>query len=434
VTYQSGRFESRTRTDVHEKTVRTDVPDAHEHLTVLFVLAVFLIVLVAGPAVGHFVGMSYRPPAVADGELYVTSTDGHLYALDSDGSPRWAVNASAMIVTPATVAGDSVLLGTDTGRVLAVERSDGTIRWDQQLTEDGIDSIAVGSDYSYVEARSQISAVTDNGSVAWRFSPDRAVVAPVATGEHGAYVVESNFSARNGTLYALARNGTVRWTRETHSIVEQVTVSNGTVYHAEDERVVATAANGTELWTVALGGVEGPPSVQDGTVVVGTENGTIAAIEKGTVTWRYRASDATSPTAVSPRLVGDTVYATTWRGLVAVENGVEQWRRTLGATVHRPPTVGDHIYVGTQINRTYAVTREGSFAWIDRYSTTTADVPWYNIEPVGTFWNPQGSVTRVIGPDGRVVPQEHRDSRPWPVLAAGVLALSALVIASRYWR
>jgi outer membrane protein assembly factor BamB len=410
------------------------VLDVHERLSVSFVLAVFLIGVVVGPAVGHFVGLSYRPPAVADGELYVTSTDGHLYALDSDGSPRWGVNASARIMTPATVAGDSVLFGTDTGRVLAVERSNGTTRWDRQITAHGIDSIAVGAGYSYVEARSQISAVGDNGSVAWRFSPDRAVVAPVVTGEHGAYVVESNFSARNGTLYALDRNGTVRWTRATHSIVEQVTVSNGTVYHAEDQRVVATAANGTGLWTVRLDGVDGPPSVQDGTVVVGTKNGTIAAIEEGTVVWRFRASDSRSPTAVSPRLVGDTVYATTWRGLVAVKNGTEQWRRTIGATVHRPPTTGEHIYVGTQINRTYAINTDGSVAWIDRYTTTTADVPWFDIDPGNAFWNPRGSVTRVIGPDGEVVPQDHSDPQPWPALAAGVFMLSALTLAYGRWR
>jgi outer membrane protein assembly factor BamB len=411
--------------------VSKDSPEQAYFWPAIVALAFLLtcVVILAGSVAGHSVGLIYNPPAVADGELYVTSTDGHLYALDSDGAPRWTVNATAEITTPATVTDDSVLFGTATGRVLSVGQASGTVNWDQQVAGDSVGSVATDERHIYAGAGSQLVATDRDGRVDWRFSTDGFVAAPVVAGERGPYVAASRIQSRNGTLYALDRNGSVRWTHEANATIEQVAISDGTVYHTADGRVSATAANGTRLWTVELSEVMGQPSIGNGMVVVGTVSGRIAAIERGNVIWRYRTD-----LPVAPTLAGETVYATTGRGLIAVRNGTEQWTRDVGSTVLSPPTVGDHVYVGTQINRTYAIAPDGSFAWVNRYSTTTEDIPWADNDGNSEFWNPQGSMTRVVGPGGNVsYPEAAGSGRFGLLLATGVLVLSLIAFTYRYW-
>lgn len=380
---------------------------------VIAILTTLVVVSIGSPAAGHSVGLSYNPPAVADGQLYVTSADGHLYALERDGEPRWTVNASAEITTSATVDGDSVLFGTGDGRLIAVARSDGTVRWERQLAADDVTSIAVGARQIYVGSDSSIVAVDRAGSVAWEFETDGFLAAPVVANDHGVYVAASSTQARKGTLSALDPRGNVRWARETNDTIEQVAVGDGAVYHTAGGRVVATATNGSHRWTVELSRVISQPVVRDGRVVVGTIGGTVAAISDGAVVWRYRTD-----LPVAPTVAGETVYATTPTSVVAIRNGTKQWERSIGTTVLEPPTVGKHVYVGTQMNRTYAVTEGGSFAWINRYSTTTADVPWADGHAAPEFWNPRGSVTRVVGPDGDVRTRRTSGSSTLSILAA----------------
>jgi hypothetical protein len=394
---------------------------------VIAILTTLVVVSIGSPAAGHSVGLSYNPPAVADGQLYVTSADGHLYALERDGEPRWTVNASAEITTSATVDGDTVLFGTGDGRLLAVARGDGTVRWERQLAAGDVTSVAVGTRRIYVGSDSGVVAVDREGSVIWEFETEGFLAAPVVANGHGVYVAASSTQAREGTLSALDPRGNVRWVRETNDTVEQVAAGDRTVYHTAGGRVVATATNGSHRWTVELSRVISQPVVRDGRVVVGTIGGTVAAISDGAVVWRYRTD-----LPVAPTVAGETVYATTPTGVVALRNGTKQWDRSIGTTVLEPPTVGKHVYVGTQMNRTYAVTEGGSFAWTNRYSTTTADVPWADGHAAPEFWNPRGSVTRVVGPDGDVRTQRTGGVSGLGTVAAVVVGIGLSVATIGY--
>jgi hypothetical protein len=104
-----------------------------------------------------------------------------------------------------------VLFGTADGRVLSTSRIDGTVTWDQQISGDGVRSLAVGHGHIYAGTGSQLVAVGQDGRVGWRVPTDGFVRAPVVAGQRGAYVAASRTQARNGTLYAIDRNGTVRW-------------------------------------------------------------------------------------------------------------------------------------------------------------------------------------------------------------------------------
>jgi outer membrane protein assembly factor BamB len=396
-------------------------------IAVALVVVTLAALVLGGPAAGHSVGLFYSPPAVTDDGLYVTSADGHLYALNVAGEPRWTVDASAEITTPATAHEGTVLFGTADGRVLAVGE-EGTVRWDRRVADTAVGSIAAGDGRVYASAGSGVVALHHDGTRAWTRSVDGFVAAPVVAGADGPYVGASRSRVRNGTLYALDAGGDVRWTRAVDAEIEQLAVGEETVYHTAADRVAATTVDGTERWTLSLSRVLAQPSVRGDTVVVGTVRGTVAAIEGGDVVWRYR-----SDLPVAPVLANETVYATTPRGVVAIEAGAERWTRDVGVTVLSPPTVGDGVYVGTQINRTYALAPNGSIAWVNRYSTTSADVPWTDGDGGAEFWNPRGSVTRVVGPDGSAsAPATADPGLPLLSLAGGVVALSALLLAYAY--
>lgn len=340
------------------------------HLVVLG-LAV-LVLLLAGPVQAHYVGLIYYPPAQdADGSLYVSGTDGIVYALDERGEPRWTYNASAELTTRAVVAGDAVLVGTVDGRILAVRATDGTERWTTTLgsgvEQRRVTSVVAVDRTVYAMSGSSLHALdTQRGDEQWSLGVDgRTSAGPVVTGD-GVYVGTATESG--GKLLARTHSGEARWTREFDTRVTALAAGpDGTAYVGTTAGLRAVAADGSDLWTVAVGHVWQPPAVSDSGVVVGTFDGRLVRVADGTVQWTYDAEGASAP-AFGPE--GERVYAVTPRAVVAVEDGERQWRTETGATLLAAPTVGQsRVYVGTQVNRTYALSTNGSIVWIDRYAT-----------------------------------------------------------------
>jgi hypothetical protein len=65
----------------------------------------------------------------ADGTIYVGSSDGRLYALDSDGSEKWSfATGNVIFSSPAIGADGTVYIGSFDGRLYAVN-SDGSEKW-----------------------------------------------------------------------------------------------------------------------------------------------------------------------------------------------------------------------------------------------------------------------------------------------------------------
>jgi hypothetical protein len=99
-------------------------------------------------------------PAVADGGVYVGSSDGHLYAVDrATGAERWRVaTGGSVFSSPAAVVG-LVYVGNDGGVLFAVDAATGTERWRFE-TEDSTRSspavldgvVYVGSDDGHLYA------------------------------------------------------------------------------------------------------------------------------------------------------------------------------------------------------------------------------------------------------------------------------------------
>src|SRR3954470_1857551 len=69
-------------------------------------------------------------PAIADGVVFVGSSDGLLYALDEEtGALRWKVETGGPVVSSATVTKGVVYFGSYDGNVYALAADTGAVRW-----------------------------------------------------------------------------------------------------------------------------------------------------------------------------------------------------------------------------------------------------------------------------------------------------------------
>jgi outer membrane protein assembly factor BamB len=191
-------------------------------------------------------GLVYSSPAVADGVVYVGSFDGSLYAFDANtGRTLWTYKTTNYVDSSPTVANGMVYFGSDDGRVYALNASTGAKLWSYD-TGDFVDS----------------SPAVANGVL---------------------YI-----GCHNGKVHALgASTGAQRWSYLTgDSVLSSPAVANGVVYVGSwDDNVYAlNAVTGERLWSYATGSHVGTsPAVADGRVYVGSFDDNLYAfsVERG---------------------------------------------------------------------------------------------------------------------------------------------------------
>ena len=78
----------------------------------------------------HTDGMVISSPAVAEGVVYVGSTDGKLYAVDREsGAQKWKFDAKSRVVSSPAVANGTVYFTAYDGNLYAVVAATGTQKW-----------------------------------------------------------------------------------------------------------------------------------------------------------------------------------------------------------------------------------------------------------------------------------------------------------------
>ena len=125
-------------------------------------------------------GSIVSAPAVgADGTIYIgvqvgasnsSSPSGRLFAINPNGSQKWAFTAPDWVdSTPAIAADNSVYFGCWNG-VLYALRGDGTKKWELKAGSFIASSPALGADGTiYVGAGSNLVAVNPDGTLKWSF-------------------------------------------------------------------------------------------------------------------------------------------------------------------------------------------------------------------------------------------------------------------------
>src|SRR5207245_398468 len=82
--------------------------------------------------------------ADARGVIVVTSS-GRVHALDRNGHERWHADVDGLVVHAQPAAGREVVVVGGAGRVVALSRADGTLRWSRPMASE-VHSLAVSGD------------------------------------------------------------------------------------------------------------------------------------------------------------------------------------------------------------------------------------------------------------------------------------------------
>jgi outer membrane protein assembly factor BamB len=184
------------------------------------------------------------PAGTSAGVVFANRVDGVVTAFDADGGRRWQHRTGNETRSP-TVAGDTVYVATSTepgraGRLLALHRRDGSVRWavdtpsPKRGTRPVVDGDAVYLGCSGRDHGTLVALDRGDGTERWSFTDENSTVYEPAVTDGAVYA-----SSNDDHVYAFSRDGEPLWQVETNSVVGTVVAGGGLLYAATNERLLA---------------------------------------------------------------------------------------------------------------------------------------------------------------------------------------------------
>ncbi|MGH3347017.1 MAG: carboxypeptidase regulatory-like domain-containing protein, partial [Nocardioides sp.] len=260
-------------------------------------------------------GIIFSSPVIADGKVFVGTTDGQLEARDLEtGEQLWAHDVGDQLRgSPAVSDGTVVIGGGIDGGIVALDAQSGEVQWrvetPGQLTVYTQPTVIDGVVYANTgpsEVDDSVIAIDlASGEVLWSTPVAVGVFNGAASDGERLFVT----SADEASVVALDRaSGEVEWTvtREGEAFYSAASVADGIVYATTtndaglDGTVLALdATDGSVVWQRPdHGDAQGSsPAVYGDLVITGTHaNGAVVAYDRATgeVAWRYQDSGPVS--------------------------------------------------------------------------------------------------------------------------------------------
>lgn len=243
-----------------------------------------------GPTSAPLAGLDARVRRV-----FPQATAGKLTMLWSYAEKR----TNSGITTPILPAGDLLLYGTQTGGLVALQRSDRSIRWRFQTgsTVYGAPVVAGGFVYITSSDRRVYALDLSSGALRWVFATQDALTAGAAVS--GDMVV---VASEDRHIYALdARSGQERWRFNSGGAAAATPLIVGDVVYAGSDSGAFFALDlqtGEPRWALATGGaVTAAAAAADGLVYVASHDQALYALKaegKGkdaAVVWSYQTRE-----------------------------------------------------------------------------------------------------------------------------------------------
>lgn len=256
-------------------------------------------------------------PVVADGAVYIASNDGYLHALDlKSGEERWTFKvgeSSAYASSPATSGRAVYIVGND-GRLRALDGRTGRTIWAVKTGGSGTEnSPAAGGRMVYVGCGRGLEAYdAATGKKLWTYRPWRQGVYPDLIVSDGMV-----YGRTGGFIQAVwavdAQKGRGGWSLPSDwPASSSPAVSGGVMYFtggsgAEDDRVLRAvdARSGEDVWASQTGWIDSPLAASGGVVCVVCGKKLLAMDARtGDERWQFEAGGSiTAPPAVSNGVV-----------------------------------------------------------------------------------------------------------------------------------
>ncbi len=273
----------------------------------------------------------------------------------------------------ATVASDSIFVGSLDGRLVGLNETDGSLLWPDEdagmlgTVESKVaiyGTPAVAADLAYVGGyNGKVYAfVLNTGALRWVYPREGnldSIVGGVVLSQGKVYL-----STSGGTVYALdAATGDKLWSFETENkIWSTPAISGDTLYVTSfDKKLYAlNASNGSQKWDFEIGATSiTTPLIYENTVYIGSFDRHVYAIDAtdGSLRWRsevegdkwfWAKAVAQNNVIYAPNLDGK-VY------ILSTENGSEvAGAVSLGSAISSDPVVvGDKVIIATEEGTVY---------------------------------------------------------------------------------
>jgi len=213
--------------------------------------------------------------AEKDGTVYAPSNDGHLYAINADGSLKWSFETGHNLWAQPQIGENAIFAGSLDHFVYAISE-DGDELWSTKMNGAVVGSPILSEDGSrlYVGSvgREMAALNTANGSVVWAFSASSSVWGRALLANGTLF-----FGDSGGNLYALnPDNGEEMWRRNyPGAIVGGLSpLPDGIALVTEGGAIRVLNYDGATRWETSLTGkVFQSPALNDQILVVGTIEG-----------------------------------------------------------------------------------------------------------------------------------------------------------------
>jgi outer membrane protein assembly factor BamB len=349
---------------------------------------------------GNGSGIDSSPAIGPDGTVYVTTAGNTLYAINpTNGAIEWTNSdgvgsrtySDNLLATssPSVDSNGVIYIGTDDGRVLAINTNGVTI-WTNYPGEEIHSVVAIpGNGALYVNVGSYESpslfAFNSSGATNWSSTIDTegdGCSSPSVGSDGTVYSEPSAFlNPMQATMTAFSSNGSPLWTYPfgllesfpQHSLCPSPALgSDGTLYFAgNDSWVYALNPNGTPKWIYDISdfenntsgalvtNIESSPAIgSDGTVYFGADDYNLYAVTNGVLKWVF--TNAQNILISSPAIAADgTIYIGSLDyNLYAVTNGVLSWVFTNATNyvLSSPAVASDGtVYFTSEDGNLYAV-------------------------------------------------------------------------------
>jgi len=304
----------------------------------------------------HTAGMVIGSPVVVHAVVYVGSTDGNLYAIDSEsGKLQWKFAVKSRIPSTPAVAGGVVYFPAYDGNFYAVDASDGKLKW--KFKTGGERRFAA----KHLHGVQPVAETMPDPFDSYLSSP--AVLSGTVY-----------FGSGDGNVYALnAESGALNWKFQTGDIVHaSPAIADGTVFIGSWDSFfyAIDAKTGQEKWRFKTGedpdihnqvGIQSSAAVADGMVFFGCRDSHLYALDArtGEKKWAYSANG--SWVVGSPAVKNGKVYFPTSDSstLLAADAKSGQIVHSLGFhgwyLYSSPAIAGNMLYLGSTQGNLVAV-------------------------------------------------------------------------------
>jgi outer membrane protein assembly factor BamB len=171
-----------------------------------------------------------------DGTIIAAANGSSVSAITSDGSPRWNFAPDGGFAGALAPRGNIVYLGSGSGRLYALDVSNGAVQWTYDTAAAIAGGPAVNPAGPIFFGSDAIYALNSDGSLAWSKPLAKAVTGPFASdGEGGVFA-----PLDDGVGAMLNTDGVLKWATRSFGPVERAVISpSGVLYVASQGTIYA---------------------------------------------------------------------------------------------------------------------------------------------------------------------------------------------------